>query len=407
MKVKIWKISQINSYIKSIIDSDVLLNSFFAEGEISNLKFHTSGHIYFTLKDEKSSINCVMFKIYAESINFQLNAGMKVIVCGYVSFYDKTGQVQIYTEMIEPIGLGRLYANFEQLKAKLFSEGLFENKRPLPPYPKCVAVITSETGAAVHDIIRIIRRRNKGVKIVIFPSLVQGAEAPSEIVSAIKRVNAWGKADVIILGRGGGSVEDLAAFNDELVARAIHFSKIPVISAVGHEIDFTIADFAADLRAPTPSAAAELAVPEISQIASYHRDLTGRLDLGMLNKLDSCRQIMDNLLKRKVMKDPFEVPRLKKNRLENLYRILNKDVLYVIEKNMLRLTANIKSLENTSPLNVILRGYTLAFDMDGKAVTSVENISVHDQLKFKFKDGDIYTEVKDTEPCTLRCTHEQ
>ena len=265
--MKVYTVSQINNYIKRILENDVLLSDVYIEAEISNFKAHTSGHLYFTLKDSGAAINAVMFRSYAERLKFMPESGMKVVARGYISLYEKTGQYQLYVNSMEPAGIGALYLAYEQFKARLEKAGVFDQKykKPIPQMPKTVAVITSPTGAAVRDIINVAGRRNPNVEIVIVPTLVQGKNAGPEIVNAIEKVNRWNKADTIILGRGGGSIEDLWAFNEEIVARAIFDSHIPIISAVGHETDFTIADFISDMRAPTPSAAAELSVFDLRQ----------------------------------------------------------------------------------------------------------------------------------------------
>ncbi len=389
VKIKVWSVSQVNSYIRSIIDGDILLNSFFAEGELSNVKLHTSGHIYFTLKDGKSSINCVMFKTYADSLTFAPKDGMKVVVCGYVSFFEKTGQVQLYAEMIESVGKGSLYVAFEQLKQKLQDDGLFDpaHKKSLPAFPKCIAVITSITGAAVQDIIDVITRRNKCVKIVILPVLVQGENAPAEIVSAIKQANAWAGADAIILGRGGGSIEDLWAFNDEMVARSIYSSNIPVISAVGHETDFTIADFVADLRAPTPSAAAELAVPELDLITEYVFELENRMTTALSNKTNAYEHRLKSAVCRKAFANPLEIFNAKKKLMADLYKTMNKEINYRLDKKMNQIGACAKLLENSSPLKVLSRGYTITYGSDGKIISSINGVDESNTIKIRFKDG--------------------
>ena len=262
--MKVYSVSQINNYIKRLFENDVFLQDIYIEAEISNFKAHSSGHLYMTLKDSGAAVNAVMFRSYAEKLKFMPEDGMKVLINGYISLYEKTGQYQFYVLSMEPAGKGALYIAYEQLKERLERSGVFDQKykKDIPSYPKCVAVITSPTGAAVRDIIQVSGRRNPNVKIVVVPVLVQGDDAAPSIANAIESVNKWGQADTIIVGRGGGSIEDLWAFNEEMVARAIFESKIPIISAVGHETDFTIADFIADMRAPTPSAAAEIAIPE-------------------------------------------------------------------------------------------------------------------------------------------------
>ena len=250
---KIFTVGQINRYIRNLLENDFILSSLLVKGEISNFKAHSSGHLYFTLKDASGALSCVMFRQDAAGLPFEPENGMQVVVYGHVSLYEKTGQYQLYAEFLEPLGIGTLQVAFEQLKEKLAAEGLFDGdfKREIPKNPSCIAVITSPTGAAVRDIMQIVKRRDPNVKVAIFPTLVQGEQAAVDIVHSLKLVNEWGKADVIILGRGGGSMEDLWCFNDENVARAVFASEIPVISAVGHETDFTITDFVADMRAYT------------------------------------------------------------------------------------------------------------------------------------------------------------
>ncbi|MDR2903819.1 MAG: exodeoxyribonuclease VII large subunit [Clostridiales bacterium] len=372
MKAKIWKVHQINAYLRKLIDGDLVLHSFFTEGEISNYRPHPSGHLYFTLKDEKASINCVLFKTYGESVTFDIMNGLKVVVCGYVSVYEKTGQVQLYAEYIEPAGKGRQYAALELLKEKLRQEGLFDEarKKPLPFYPRTVAVITSKSGAAVRDMIQVARRRNAGVKIVVYPVLVQGENAPAEIVSGIKNVNAWGGADVILLGRGGGSAEDLWAFNDEAVARAIAQSKIPIVSAVGHETDFTIADLAADMRAPTPSSAAEIAVPELSAMKHACNEIKTGMAESLRKKIESKRKTS-----------------------AGLYQSLQKETARKFSDLKNRYRSDVKSLENISPLKVLSRGYVLAKDEKGAVVTDAVGVQTGDRLFCRFRDGEIVAEV--------------
>lgn len=268
MKSHIYSVSQINRYIKNLIEKDIFLRDIFIEAEISNFKVHTSGHFYFTLKDEFAAINTVMYKSYSRDIKFLPENGMKVTVYGYISIYEKTGQYQLCVKIMEPTGKGALYAAFEQLKNKLEKEGLFDigRKRRIPRFPRKIAVLTSPVGAAIRDIIRISERRNPNIKIIVVPVIVQGESAAKSICDGLSLINRYKDADVIILGRGGGSIEDLWCFNEESVARAVFKSKIPVISAVGHETDFTISDFVADFRASTPSAAAEIAVPSLYDI---------------------------------------------------------------------------------------------------------------------------------------------
>ncbi len=388
-KGKVFTVNQINKYIKSLLEDDVILSDLFIEGEISNFKNHTSGHMYFTLKDTDASINCVIFKNYADEIMFAPENGMKVIVYGKISLYEKTGQYQLYAQFLEPSGKGALYVAFEQLKEKLSKEGLFDNahKKPIPLFPSTIAVITSKTGAAIRDIIHVAKRRNKGVEIVVVNTLVQGENAGKSISDALDTVNKWGKADVIILGRGGGSIEDLWAFNEEIVARAIFKSKIPIISAVGHETDFTIADFVADLRAETPSAAAEIAVPSYFETKEKVDFLRSNLDYSINNIITTRRNILSKLINSRVLKNPLENVYNNQIYVENLVKKLNNEINYKLSQNRLILNNNIALLHNISPLTIINRGYALVYDEKGKVQTSVSSLSIAERIKIKFKDG--------------------
>ena len=284
-------ISELNQYVKGLLDDNIFLNKVYLKGEISNFKAHTRGHFYFTLKDEGSRLNAVMFSYNTNSLKFQPTDGMKVLVCGKISAYVPTGAYQIYVESMEEDGLGNLYIEFEKLKKKLASEGLFDpaKKKKIPKVPKRIGIVTASTGAAIRDILTTIKRRYPICETILFPSLVQGSDAAKDIVKKIEIANTY-DIDTLIVGRGGGSIEDLWPFNEEIVARAIYNSKVPVISAVGHEIDFTIADFVADLRAPTPTAAAELAVPNIDTINTYLENAINRSTLSLNNLIDIRRE---------------------------------------------------------------------------------------------------------------------
>ena len=306
---KVFTVGQINRYIKNLLENDFILNSLLVQGEISNFKAHSSGHWYFTLKDATGALSCMIFRQDAEEIPFLPENGMQVILYGRVSLYERTGQYQLYGEFMEPVGMGALQMAFEQMKEKLAAEGLFDAdfKREMPAHAKCIAVVTSPVGAAVRDVIQIVKRRDPHVKIAVFPTLVQGEKAAEDIVRSLRLANEWGGADVIILGRGGGSMEDLWPFNEEKVARAVFASEIPVISAVGHETDFTITDFVSDLRAPTPSAAAELAtaIPLESRIAMLE-GMQERLWRDVSAAMVSSRRRLEFLKERPVLKRPLE-----------------------------------------------------------------------------------------------------
>lgn len=392
---KVFTVGQINRYIKNLLENDFILNSLLVQGEISNFKAHSSGHWYFTLKDAQGAISCVIFKQDAMQIPFLPENGMKVILYGHVSLYEKTGQYQLYGEFLEPIGMGALQLAFEQMKEKLAAEGLFDAdfKREIPDHVGCIAVITSPTGAAVRDIIQIAKRRDPRVKIAVFPTLVQGETAAEDIVKSLKLANAWGKADVIILGRGGGSMEDLWAFNEEIVARAIFASELPVISAVGHETDFTIADFVSDLRAPTPSAAAELATEPLDSVKEDLAALTDRLDRDVQSVLTSSKRRLDFLKERPVLKRPLEGIRRTQMYLEEKERLLLRETLRKLEKDKQKLAAAEVGLQAVSPFSIMQRGYAMLMDAKGKPVTTAEAAAVGQTLQVRMKDGILQAEV--------------
>lgn len=392
---KVFTVGQINRYIKNLLENDFILNSLLVQGEISNFKAHSSGHWYFTLKDAQGAISCVIFKQDAMQIPFLPENGMKVVLYGHVSLYEKTGQYQLYGEFLEPIGMGALQLAFEQMKEKLAAEGLFDAdfKREIPDHVGCIAVITSPTGAAVRDIIQIAKRRDPRVKIAVFPTLVQGEAAAEDIVKSLKLANAWGKADVIILGRGGGSMEDLWAFNEEIVARAIFASELPVISAVGHETDFTIADFVSDLRAPTPSAAAELATEPLDSVKEDLAELTERLDRDVQSVLTSSKRRLDFLKERPVLKRPLEGIRRTQMYLEEKERLLLRETLRKLEKDKQKLAAAEVGLQAVSPFSIMQRGYAMLMDAKGKPVTTAEAAAVGQTLQVRMKDGILQAEV--------------
>ncbi|MGN0136633.1 exodeoxyribonuclease VII large subunit [Anaerotignum sp.] len=392
---KVFTVGQINRYIKNLLENDFILNSLLVQGEISNFKAHSSGHWYFTLKDAQGAISCVIFKQDASQIPFLPENGMKVILYGHVSLYEKTGQYQLYGEFLEPIGMGALQIAFEQMKEKLAAEGLFDAdfKREIPEHVGCIAVVTSPTGAAVRDIIQIAKRRDPRVKLAIFPTLVQGESAAADIVRSLKLANEWGKADVIILGRGGGSMEDLWAFNEEIVVRAIFASELPVISAVGHETDFTIADFVSDLRAPTPSAAAELATEPLDSIKADLSELTERLHRDVQAVLTTSKRRLDFLKERPVLKRPLEGIRRTQVYLEEKERLLLRETLQRLEKDKQKLNAAESRLQAVSPFSIMQRGYAMLMDEKGKPVTTAEAAAVGQALQVRMKDGILQAEV--------------
>lgn len=358
-------ISQLNRYIKSLLDGDQMLSSVFLTGEISNFTNHyKSGHMYFSLKDSQCVVRAVMFAAQARRLRFLPQDGMKVIVRGRVTVYEQSGQYQVYVDDMQPDGLGALNLAYEQLKTRLAAEGLFDasRKKPLPAYPKAVGVVTSPTGAAVQDIKQILGRRFPLAEVILCPVLVQGAGAAEQIAAAVERFNRLDCADVLIVGRGGGSMEDLWAFNEEIVARAVANSRIPVISAVGHETDFTICDFAADLRAPTPSAAAELAVPDIRELMAY---VSGSM-LRMKKSLG------------------IEMHRMQIDRLvDRMSGKMKRD----LETGRMRLAERSASLQAFSPLRVLARGYSVALDANGETVRSVAQVRRGDSLNLIVQDG--------------------
>ncbi|MCL2223805.1 MAG: exodeoxyribonuclease VII large subunit [Defluviitaleaceae bacterium] len=368
----VFTVAQVNKYVKKTLEADALLAGLFVEGELSNFNAHSSGHLYFTLKDAGAAISGVMFKGSAMDLAFVPRSGMKVVVFGRLSLYEKTGQYQLYVEYMEPAGVGGLQLAFAQLKEKLEAEGLFsqERKRALPPFVNTVAIITSPTGAAVRDIIRIIRERNRAVKIILAPAIVQGENAAADLVRAIREVNEFGGADVIILGRGGGSVEDLWAFNEEILARAVADSAIPIISAVGHETDFTISDFVADLRAPTPTAAAQTAVYDQHQLCEYLSEMQAELS----------QALSDKILQRRVGL---------KTLLASLSRAANTRLLH--ERQTLSHMETL--LEKTSPFTIFKRGYALT-QHENTPITSVKTLHTGQNIKITYADGQAFATIE-------------
>ena len=385
LEPKVFSVAQITSYIKNLFNQDLILSSLLVKGEISNFKEHSSGHLYFTLKDARAAIQCMMFAADAAALPFSLENGQDVIVCGRISIYEKTGQYQLYAEFVEPIGIGALQFAFEQTKERLAAEGLFDTdmKRELPKHPATIAIITSPTGAAVRDIIHVAKRRDPAVKLVLFPSLVQGNDAKEDLVRALKAVNRWGKADVIILGRGGGSMEDLWAFNEEMVARAIFASEIPVISAVGHETDFTIADFVSDMRAPTPSAAAEIATADRSSLIYDFERLSQRMKRAFQVHLTQKKQRFANLPEFK----PEKFIAQKRDLLDQTTEKMQKAVRFSLTQKAQQFSHLCDRIGAASPLGLLERGYLVATDRQGHTVSSVAQVAVGDTLRLRLRDG--------------------
>ena len=389
MKYNAVTVTQLNKYIKDRFEEDENLNAILVKGEISNFKNHYTGHLYFTLKDENSLIKCIMFKSYAERLAFKPKDGMKVMVFGSVSVFERDGVYQIYAKSLLEDGMGDLHEQFEQLKAKLEKEGLFEenHKKPIPLYPKVIGVLTSQTGAVIRDIINVSTRRNPNVYIRLLPVPVQGPGAAEQIAEKIKIMNEKKLADVLIIGRGGGSLEDLWPFNEEIVARAIYESELPIISAVGHETDFTIADFVADLRAPTPSAAAELAVPDVYELKQKINDYENRCRMSLKKQIQLMKLRYEKCMKSRVFTDPMRKIRdidivldSYVQRLENRIRNIQKD-------NKTKYVELITKLDTLSPLKTLTRGYTLA-EKDNKIVKSAKELQKGDEIKIRFFDGE-------------------
>ena len=391
----IYTVSQVNQYIKSLLDRDRELTALYVRGEISNYKAYPSGHHYFSLKDGEGAIRCVMFKREAMSLRFRPENGMKVIAFGRVAVFPRDGQYQLYCTSLTPEGVGDLYLAFEQLKQKLYGEGLFDpaHKKPIPKFPKRIALITSSAGAAVRDMLRILGARWPMAEVFLLPVRVQGAEAPGEICAAIAWANQHQVADLIITGRGGGSMEDLWAFNDENVARTIYHSVIPVISAVGHEPDVTIADFVADLRAATPSNAAELAVPDQNEVAVWLRQMEGRLAQAMGRKLESARKDLDRAARCRALQDPMNYVDDKRMVLDYQREKLAAGLNAALNRERQRFGQLASKLDALSPLKVLGRGYAIPRKADGGVVRSVADVAPGDPLKLRVADGEISCQV--------------
>lgn len=383
-------VSQVNDYLKMLMDGDRVLSNLFVRGEISNLTVARSGHIYFTLKDEEGQLRAVMFRTYADRLSIRLSDGMRVIVHGHVSLYGPSGQYQLYADELQPDGVGTLAMQFEQIKRKLQAEGLFDpdRKRPIPPMPMRVGIITSPTGAAIHDMIRVSGRRFPCAELILYPSLVQGLEAAEQLASGITFFEMMRIVDVIIIGRGGGSVEDLWAFNDEMLARTVAACTIPVISAVGHESDFTICDFVADLRAPTPSAAAELALPDQYAILSTLELARDRLVGQMQRILTQERKTLERLAQSRVLTQPGRLLDTAKMRLAMAQDKLDAAVNQSQSTKKELLARACARLEALSPLAVLRRGYA-AVTRNDTVVTSAHALHEGDEIEIRFADGEV------------------
>ncbi|MBQ7365047.1 MAG: exodeoxyribonuclease VII large subunit [Clostridia bacterium] len=393
----ILTVTQLNEYIKSKIDSDKTLQNIWIKGEISNFVHHKTGHLYFTVKDENSLVRSLMFASSAAKLPFKPENGMKVILHGRVASYIRDGIYNFYADSMEPDGIGALYIAYEQLKKRLEAEGLFrtENKKPLPKIPSRVGVITSPTGAAVRDIIHVISRRFPFAKIIVYPALVQGEGAPPQLIAGLRYFNESHSADVIILGRGGGSIEDLWAFNNEQLAREVAASRIPVISAVGHETDFTICDFVADRRAPTPSAAAEIAVPETAELQRKIGNIVTRMATLVSNSVAIKQKALASLSQSKALRDPIHVLDEKKTRLVfDTDKLENAMKLYTAQKKH-QLERSASKLEALNPLSVLLRGFSAVFKDDGRLLKSVDDVTCGDTLSLRTADGTLTATVNE------------
>ena len=393
---KIFSVSEINKYVKMLFDSDDLLNNISIKGEITNFKAHYTGHYYFTLKDEASTIKCVMFKGYAQYVKFKPADGMKVIINGQISVFERDGVYQIYCKSMSPDGLGDLYLAYEQLKEKLSKEGLFDdkNKKNIPFLPKRVGVITSRTGAVIRDIINVTTRRYPNVNLLIYPAAVQGVNVASTVIEGLKTFNKLNNVDVIIIARGGGSFEDLFGFNDENLAREIYASNIPVVSAVGHETDFTICDFVSDLRAPTPSAAAELVYPEYSEIVNRILKDKNRTIIAIKNYIERRRQYVERLKASKLEKVPLEKINRYRMTIDSLMSKSESVLRYKIERYRTRCVKSITKIDTLSPLKTLTRGYSVTENADGKIIKKVSDVNSNDEIKITLTDGKISAIVK-------------
>ena len=388
-------ITEINEYVKRLIDSDTNLKKIYLKGEISNFKNHTRGHLYFTLKDDEARISAVMFSNQAAYLKFDPEDGMNVLVEGRISCYPAQGTYQIYVDKMEVDGLGNLYLEYEKLKKKLQEEGLFSNeyKKPIPKYPSRIGIVTASTGAAIKDILSTIKRRYPICETILFPALVQGSGAAPDIVRQINEAQNY-DLDVLIVGRGGGSIEDLWAFNEEIVARAIFESKVPIISAVGHEVDFTIADYVADLRAPTPTGAAEMAVPVISDVRLNIDNYKIRLRENIIKTLKQSELKLDKIKDSFILSNPLAMYEVKEEKLNNYVTVLNKYIneILINKKHLLKLDLN--SLKLLNPINIMEKGYSLVKIRD-KIIKDKTDLKVNDKIDIKLYKGEVVAEVKE------------
>ncbi|MCF8009216.1 MAG: exodeoxyribonuclease VII large subunit [Halanaerobiales bacterium] len=393
---KIYSVSQVSNYLEALFSTDQVLQDIWVKGEVSNFYKAKSGHLYFTIKDDKSQLKTVMFKYKSYNLDFEVEDGIEIAVHGYINVYKNRGEYQLYADQILPEGKGSLYQAFEKLKEKLKEEGLFEEsiKKKIPLIPKKIGIVTSPTGAAIRDILSVVNRRFTNVSILIVPSLVQGEKAADELIEGIKYLNSREDIDLIIVSRGGGSIEDLWPFNEEKVARAVYRSKIPVISGVGHETDFSITDFVADLRAPTPSAAAELAIANREEIENQLTNLSKRLFQNQKAKLKSAKDRLSSLTKRRVFKKPEELFTEKMQKIDQLARELNWNMEKMINSKKEKFKLLSGKLDTLSPLKTVKRGYSITYDQQEKLIRKIKEVKPGDQIKTTLIDGKIISSVK-------------
>jgi exodeoxyribonuclease VII large subunit len=401
MDQHIFGVAEVNQLVKLLLDGEPLLQNIYIRGELSNYKMYPSGHHYFTLKDPEGALRCVMFRGQASRLRFRPENGMKVIAQGRITVFPRDGAYQLYCNTLTPEGAGDLMVAFEQLKTKLFEEGLFDpaHKKPLPPYPERIAIVTSSAGAAVHDMIRILRRRYPLAKVILLPVRVQGPEAPPEIAGAIRYANKWKVGDVIITGRGGGSMEDLWAFNDERVARAIYDSELPVISAVGHEPDVTISDFVADARASTPSNAAEIAVPDQEALGQWLEGTASRLEQRETARLAALRQRLAALAERRVLRDRLAYVQDKRMELVHVQQRLGDLSGGLVARKRQRVSVLGAALDAMSPLKVLGRGYAMARDSSGGVLRTWRDTAAGEAVLVTLGEGGF--------TCTVEATYEK
>lgn len=389
MYIKTLNVSDLNNYIKKIFDNDFILENVSIEGEISNFKYHSSGHAYFALKDENSKINCIMFSNHYSELSFVPYDGMKVVISGRVSVYQKEGSYQLYASEIKPFGEGELYIAYNKLKTKLERKGYFDNehKKPLPHYPMKIGVVTSPTGAAIRDIINVAKRHNPNISLLIYPALVQGKNSASDMINGLERLDSREDIDLIILARGGGSIEELWSFNDEKLADAIYNCKKPVVTGVGHETDFTIVDFVSDMRAPTPSAAAEISVPCLSEIKEKIINVKNIINTQIDDKIYLNKNKLNSLSKTLEYNNPLTYISNQYTNIDNLKIVLNQKIANIINMKKEEAKGLVSLLNAHNPLNVLTRGYSIIEDSQGRNISKIEELKNNKSVKFILSDG--------------------